>query len=172
MERETQSNKEINKHMNTQQAYITGFVKRASEYGFNENEALELLKEAAINTKAMERWFSKHPAISSGILGGTLGAIPAGLAGAGIGGVTGLISPDKHINEETGETETDSRLMSALNGAVRGGALGGLSGGLAGGTLGSILQDLHIEGGGRPGMNMSPKRRAEVIRRAKLEGRM
>ena len=33
--------------MTTEQAYIEGFVKRASEYGFNENEAVELLKSAA-----------------------------------------------------------------------------------------------------------------------------
>jgi len=35
--------------MNTQQqAYIEGFVKRASQYGFNYNEAIELLKQAAL----------------------------------------------------------------------------------------------------------------------------
>jgi hypothetical protein len=34
--------------MNTQQqAYINGFVKRASEYGLNQNEAIELLKQSA-----------------------------------------------------------------------------------------------------------------------------
>jgi hypothetical protein len=32
--------------MNTQQAYINGFVKRASEYGYNEAEAIELYKRA------------------------------------------------------------------------------------------------------------------------------
>ena len=32
--------------MNTQQAYIEGFVKRALEYGLNENEAVNLLKSA------------------------------------------------------------------------------------------------------------------------------
>ena len=34
--------------MNTQQeqAYIEGFVKRASEYGFDENQAMDLLKSA------------------------------------------------------------------------------------------------------------------------------
>lgn len=32
--------------MNTEQAYIEGFVKRASEYGFSEHEAIELLKQA------------------------------------------------------------------------------------------------------------------------------
>ena len=34
--------------MNTQeQAYLEGFVKRASEYGFDENEAVNLLKESS-----------------------------------------------------------------------------------------------------------------------------
>ena len=32
--------------MNTQQAYIEGFVKRAMEHGFSESVAVELLKTA------------------------------------------------------------------------------------------------------------------------------
>jgi hypothetical protein len=32
--------------MTTEQAYINGFVKRASEYGYNEVEAVNLLKQA------------------------------------------------------------------------------------------------------------------------------
>jgi len=32
--------------MNTEQAYINGFVKRASEYGYNQQEALEIYKQA------------------------------------------------------------------------------------------------------------------------------
>lgn len=32
--------------MGTEQAYIEGFVKRAAEYGFNEQEALNILKQA------------------------------------------------------------------------------------------------------------------------------
>jgi delta 1-pyrroline-5-carboxylate dehydrogenase len=35
------------KAMNTQEAYIQGFVKRANEYGFNDRGAIELLKQAA-----------------------------------------------------------------------------------------------------------------------------
>ena len=34
--------------MNVEQAYIEGFVKRASQYGFNYNEAIELLKQSAL----------------------------------------------------------------------------------------------------------------------------
>lgn len=32
--------------MNTEQAYINGFVKRASEYGYSEDETMEILKQA------------------------------------------------------------------------------------------------------------------------------
>jgi hypothetical protein len=40
--------------MNTQQqAYINGFVKRASEYGFKEREALNILKQASPETLTM-----------------------------------------------------------------------------------------------------------------------
>ena len=39
--------------MNAQeQAYINGFVKRAAEYGFDENQAIAMLKEAARGTEA------------------------------------------------------------------------------------------------------------------------
>jgi len=34
--------------MNTQQAYINGFVKRANEYGYSDNQAIELLKHAGL----------------------------------------------------------------------------------------------------------------------------
>jgi hypothetical protein len=33
--------------MTTQQAYINGFIKRASEYGYSESQAIEILKQAA-----------------------------------------------------------------------------------------------------------------------------
>lgn len=32
--------------MNTEQAFVEGFVKRASEYGYSESEAIQLLKAA------------------------------------------------------------------------------------------------------------------------------
>jgi hypothetical protein len=60
--------------MNTQQqAYINGFVKRASEYGFSEAEARKLLKEAT-------RWRDEmlagnilvHPSQTTAYHGGTL----------------------------------------------------------------------------------------------------
>jgi hypothetical protein len=39
--------------MTTQQAYVDGFVKRASEYGYSEAEAIELLKTSGLNLKAI-----------------------------------------------------------------------------------------------------------------------
>jgi hypothetical protein len=46
--------------MNTQRAYISGFVKRASEYGFNEEEAATILKEAS--TRYMREFRAGTPA--------------------------------------------------------------------------------------------------------------
>jgi hypothetical protein len=39
--------------MNAEQAYIEGFVKRAMEYGFSENEAEALFKEASRGAQAL-----------------------------------------------------------------------------------------------------------------------
>ena len=46
--------------MNTQQAYINGFVKRASEYGYSEEQALGILKEAS--TRYMREFREGTPA--------------------------------------------------------------------------------------------------------------
>lgn len=37
--------------MSSQQAYINGFVKRAAEYGFSENDAVEMLKSARLTSE-------------------------------------------------------------------------------------------------------------------------
>lgn len=39
--------------MTTEQAYINGFVKRASEYGFSAQEAIELLKTSGVPPQHM-----------------------------------------------------------------------------------------------------------------------
>jgi len=41
--------------MNTEQAYIEGFVKRAAEYGFSNEEAVNLLKQANRLTKELAK---------------------------------------------------------------------------------------------------------------------
>ena len=51
--------------MNTQkQAYIEGFVKRAAEYGFSENEAVKLLKQSGI---ADAPAYQTNPTLSEGL---------------------------------------------------------------------------------------------------------
>ena len=59
--------------MTPEQAYIEGFVKRASEYGFSEDEAAEILKKASRGDSAakfLKTIAAKHPHI---------GKDPAGL---------------------------------------------------------------------------------------------
>jgi len=50
--------------MNTEQAYINGFVKRASQYGFNQDEALYILKRA--NTQGIKNPIKPDPMWESG----------------------------------------------------------------------------------------------------------
>ena len=52
--------------MTTQQAYINGFVKRASEYGFSEAEAVSLLKKA-VSREELERYeqAKMNPAVAT-----------------------------------------------------------------------------------------------------------
>jgi hypothetical protein len=47
-----------------QQAYINGFVKKASEYGFNENEAIDILKQATV---ADAPAYSQDPSMLQGL---------------------------------------------------------------------------------------------------------
>jgi hypothetical protein len=71
-------------------------------------------------------------------------AILGGLAGAGVGGLTGLISPG-----EDEEGNKRSRLLAALRGAGAGGLLGGAMGGalpLAGGALVNIGDTVNERG--------------------------
>ena len=64
-------NTQINTQMNTQQqAFVNGFVKRASEYGFDRAKALELFKQAAppAPIAAINTTSSSDPQQSHGIL--------------------------------------------------------------------------------------------------------
>jgi hypothetical protein len=51
--------------MHREQAYINGFVKRAMEYGFNEHESFEILKEANALTRAISRGAIKPATVAS-----------------------------------------------------------------------------------------------------------
>jgi hypothetical protein len=50
--------------MNTDQAYTNGFLKRAMEHGFNESEAIELLKQSGI---ADAPAYQTNPTLSEGL---------------------------------------------------------------------------------------------------------
>jgi hypothetical protein len=127
--------------MTTQeQAYITGFVKRANEYGFDNHEALELLKQAGVTLtpekiQALLKGFTR----SSGLLGSGLGAAGGGL----LGGVNGLMNPDQSIDPRTGEIVKQNRLLSALSGVGKGAIGGGVVGGAAGLGLGALAKNQH-----------------------------
>jgi hypothetical protein len=51
--------------MNTEQAYIKGFLKRATEYGYSEKEAIEILNKTAapMTPKKPAPMIPKKPAI-------------------------------------------------------------------------------------------------------------
>lgn len=51
----------------TEQAYIEGFVKRASEYGFSENEAFAILKEAQISLKPITSMMAPVKALTDNV---------------------------------------------------------------------------------------------------------
>ena len=106
---------------NQEQAYINGFVKRANQYGYSNEEAYSLLGKTA-NAVNVNQAVLKH---LRGLTGKN--ALRYGgrglLAGAGVGGVAGAIA-------EPGEGE--SRLENALKGAAGGGLVGGGAGGVYG----------------------------------------
>jgi len=59
--------------MNTQQAYINGFVKRASEYGLNQHQAVELLKQAESIKDELIRGVAKG--VTRKVVGSGLGSL-------------------------------------------------------------------------------------------------
>ena len=124
--------------MNTEQAYIEGFVKKASEYGFDENQAMDLLKTAGNGRLARNiiAGIFKTPRKTIGAIGGAAGGLVGGGIGGAIGGVNGLINPGQEIDPETGQLVDKSRIMSALKGGLKGTAVGGALGGGIGAVKG------------------------------------
>ena len=113
--------------MNTQQAYINGFVKRANEHGLSDVEATDLLKSAITKSEVED---SKASVPLNTLFGWT----PLSL----------LHSTYKDVNSPH---DMPSRFLNINIPALAGGALGaalagrnhGLSAGLAGGLLGAGL---------------------------------
>ena len=121
--------------MNTQeQAYINGFVKKASEYGLNQQDAYTMFKQASptINfpgLKGYRRGMAGAGALSGGVHGSAIGA--------GVGALKGLISPNEEIDPETGKTVQSGRLSSMLSNAGKYGLIGGGVGAGVGAGIGT-----------------------------------
>jgi hypothetical protein len=122
--------------MNTEQAYINGFVKRASECGYSEQEAVEIYKEADIRQfgRNLFAGLIKKPRRTMGAIYGVGGAGLGGAAGGVIGGVHNLINPGTEVDSDTGETVDRSRLKAILMGSLKGLGIGaGIGGGIGAG---------------------------------------
>ena len=55
--------------MTSEQAYVDGFVKRAAEYGFDETEAMNILKQAMAEMPMASKKPMPAPKVPSGIKG-------------------------------------------------------------------------------------------------------
>ena len=88
-----------------QQAYIIGFVKRANEYGFDEAEALGILKNANALTRALASGAVKPSTIASRM------SIPLGAAKA----IAGYNTPGKGINLNPNIQKLDNVLAKRNN---------------------------------------------------------
>jgi hypothetical protein len=132
--------------MNTEQAFAEGFVKRASEYGYNEDESREILKQAGLDQfkRNIMAALIKKPAIPSAVAHGVAGAGLGGAAGGFIGGVNNLIDPGTEVDPETGKTVDRSRLKAMLMGSLKGFGIGaGIGGGVGtgyGASVGNRIQ--------------------------------
>ena len=128
--------------MSTEQAYINGFIKRASEHGLNDIEAYSLFKQANWKGKlwdAVARSHQKSPGLTGAALNGVPGLLGGGAIGGIIGGAKGLISPGEKVDTETGKTVNRSR----LEGMLHSGGIGAGIGAGAGAGIGASLGFMH-----------------------------
>jgi hypothetical protein len=114
--------------MNTEQAYINGFVKRANAYGFSDNEALELYKLAW----SMEGIGGGVGRVLGGLAGG-VGGTAAGIAGGAAAGGVGGAGFGGGLGQSAGNAISDNKTVGTV-GKYVGGTMGGL-GGIAGGAV-------------------------------------
>lgn len=145
--------------MNThQQAYIEGFIKRANEYGYNENQAIELLKlSSSMGYEGLDD--SGELTDEEGVLAalkrnvGTIGGAGAGALGGGAAGLVAGALVDGPVGKPLLNVAPKNRAAALKRykirqrmrersphydphkGARRGFLGGSLVGGLAGGAL-------------------------------------
>ena len=117
--------------MNTQQAYINGFVKRAAEYGFNESEAIAFLKQAERNVYNLEQ---QKASPFMNILGAmALGKVAPEAPGGELGGTLPIAY--NAYQDLTNEEGSPSRTANISGGTF----LGDIAGGAAGYGLSHLL---------------------------------
>ena len=102
------------------QAYINGFVKRANEYGYTAEQALELLKQA--NPGYYEQTGANLGHTAGKVLGGGVGGIGGAIAGAPFEAIPG-------VGTALGNA---AMLGGGYLGADKGGRIGGGLGGFIG----------------------------------------
>jgi len=114
-------------------------IKKLPEHA--EKSGAITMQELAVKTAAAD------PALSNALGLGGAGA----LLGAGIGGISGLFSPD----DDDDDADIMSRIGSGLGGAVRGGIYGGVGGAALGGLGTEAMRAL-------PSMQFATNRQARV----------
>jgi hypothetical protein len=119
--------------MNTQQAYINGFVKRAAECGLSDNEAIALCKQAGKVNPAAYALLNALPTVGMyagrqmtgnpyGAFGGLFaGGIPRGIY------TTNVDEENPHVKESLSEVALPYRLGGLLLGGGAGAILGSKS---------------------------------------------
>jgi len=106
-------------------AYLNGFVKRAAEYGFNEEEIAKLA-EQAIDRNVYDLEESKAGFLSNMLAGAALGAIPPDRKGGEFGGSIPLAY--NAYSDLTASKGMPSRLANISGGTFLGDVLGGAAG--------------------------------------------
>lgn len=110
--------------MTTEQAYIEGFVKRASEYGYSTNEAINILKEASRNVHELEQ---QKASPFWNMLGATaLGRVAPEAAGGELGGSVPIAY--NAYQDLTSEEGSPSRTTNISGGTFLGDMAGGAAG--------------------------------------------
>lgn len=132
-------------------AFLLGFTKKAQEYGLNEQQAFEFLKQAAEEERSKPK--AKDILNLDGV-GGLLADYPATMHANRVGRATAMAKAIGYDKSEIPTTlahpmKTDllATLLGGVPGALAGAALGGQSGsmdsarigGTAGGIAGSLL---------------------------------
>jgi hypothetical protein len=111
--------------MNINEAYLNGFVKRAAEYGFSDDEIVELAKQA-IDRNVYDLEEAKAGYLGNMLTASALGAIPPTRPGGELGGsVPALYNAYQDL---TAEKDMPSRLLNITGGTFLGDVLGGAAG--------------------------------------------